>query len=153
MIGLAIIGFFIATIWAPLVLHFWGRETHLLAEKWNLSGYVVMKRTLIHICVRCKNESPISTVLCMCLWIVHYACMSHVLLRTYRYKQTVFESNDENANYSYTWEQNILTQQWEKQPKKRKLGILRFTNSFFILVSCLLQMVLLLPFIQVTLYI
>ncbi|EQC26094.1 hypothetical protein SDRG_16046 [Saprolegnia diclina VS20] len=102
MIGLSVFGFGIATIWAPILLHVWGRETRLLVEKWNLGGY----------------------------------------------KQTVYEANEENANYQYTWEQNMLTQQWEKTPKRGKLEMLRTTMGLFVVVSCIVQCVLLLPFIQ-----
>ncbi|OQR87278.1 transmembrane protein [Achlya hypogyna] len=102
MIGLAIFGFGIATIWGPVLLHVWGRETRLLVEKWNLGGY----------------------------------------------KQTVYESNEENPGYQYTWEQNVLTQQWEKTPKRGKLEVLRTTMGLFVVVSCILQCAMLLPFIQ-----
>ncbi|KAG9417113.1 hypothetical protein AC1031_001503 [Aphanomyces cochlioides] len=102
LIGLAVMGFLITSVWAPMLLHLWNRETLLLVEKWNLSGY----------------------------------------------KQTVFESNDENPHYEYTWEQNVLTHQYEKMPKKRRVGYMRATMVFFVLLSCVVQCIVILPFIQ-----
>ncbi|KAF0738580.1 hypothetical protein AaE_008859 [Aphanomyces astaci] len=103
LIGLAILGFLITSVWAPMLLHVWNRETLLLVEKWNLNGY----------------------------------------------KQTAFEANDENPHFEYTWEQNVLTHQYEKVPKTRKLGAMRATMGFFVLLSCVLQCICILPFIQV----
>ncbi|ETV88432.1 hypothetical protein, variant 1 [Aphanomyces astaci] len=102
LIGLAILGFLITSVWAPMLLHVWNRETLLLVEKWNLNGY----------------------------------------------KQTAFEANDENPHFEYTWEQNVLTHQYEKVPKTRKLGAMRATMGFFVLLSCVLQCICILPFIQ-----
>ncbi|RQM27604.1 hypothetical protein B5M09_006767, partial [Aphanomyces astaci] len=103
LIGLAILGFLITSVWAPMLLHVWNRETLLLVEKWNLNGY----------------------------------------------KQTAFEANDENPHFEYTWEQNVLTHQYEKVPKTRKLGAMRATMGFFVLLSCVLQCICILPFIQI----
>ncbi|RHY34857.1 hypothetical protein DYB32_001829 [Aphanomyces invadans] len=102
LVGLAILGFLITSVWGPILLHLWNRETLLLAEKWNLGGY----------------------------------------------KQTAFEANDENPHYEYTWEQNVLTHQYEKVPKTRKLGAMRVTMGFFVLLSCVIQCICILPFIQ-----
>ncbi|RHY97497.1 hypothetical protein DYB35_007964 [Aphanomyces astaci] len=90
LIGLAILGFLITSVWAPMLLHVWNRETLLLVEKWNLNGY----------------------------------------------KQTAFEANDENPHFEYTWEQNVLTHQYEKVPKTRKLGAMRATMGFFTVQTC-----------------
>ncbi|DAZ96651.1 TPA: hypothetical protein N0F65_009214 [Lagenidium giganteum] len=65
-----------------------------------------------------------------------------------KYKNTVYEKNDENPNFKYRWHKNELTGEMEKVPKARRHYWIQLTMLFYVLLSAIIQCVCLLPFIQ-----
>ncbi|KAF0720610.1 Aste57867_167 [Aphanomyces stellatus] len=64
------------------------------------------------------------------------------------YKDTIFERNDENPSFEYTWVKNEITHEMEKQPKKSKKRLIRATMFFFVALSSVIQCIILMPFLQ-----
>lgn len=65
-----------------------------------------------------------------------------------RYKNTVFEQNDQNPDFEYVWNKNAATGEMEKVPKARWNYWIRLTMLFYVIVSAAVQCLCLLPFIQ-----
>ncbi|KAE8908645.1 hypothetical protein PF005_g26739 [Phytophthora fragariae] len=94
-------------------------------------------------------------VFVVCFWgpsfLVCWARETRLLVEKWnltKYKNTVYERNDDNPGFKYTWVKNQLTHEMEKIPKQRKNHWIQLTMFFFVLVCAFIQCVCLVPFIQ-----
>ncbi|KAK1942024.1 Anoctamin-10 [Phytophthora citrophthora] len=94
-------------------------------------------------------------VFVVCFWgpsfLVCWARETRLLVEKWnltKYKNTVYERNDDNPGFKYMWVKNRLTHEMEKIPKQRKNHWIQLTMFFFVLVCALIQCVCLVPFIQ-----
>lgn len=65
-----------------------------------------------------------------------------------KYKNTVYERNDDNPDFQYMWVKNQLTKEMEKAPKQRKNHWIQSTMFCFVIICAVIQCVCLVPFIQ-----
>ncbi|POM77439.1 Transmembrane protein, partial [Phytophthora palmivora] len=91
----------------------------------------------------------------VCFWgpsfLVCWARETRLLVEKWnltKYKNTVYERNDDNPGFKYVWVKNRLTHEMEKIPKQRKNHWIQLTMFFFVLICALIQCVCLVPFIQ-----
>ncbi|RLN47981.1 hypothetical protein BBJ29_009217 [Phytophthora kernoviae] len=91
----------------------------------------------------------------VCFWgpsfLVCWARETRLLVEKWnltKYKNTVYERNDDNPGFKYMWVKNQLTHEMEKVPKQRKNHWIQLTMLVFVLVCALIQCVCLVPFIQ-----
>ncbi|ETM41152.1 hypothetical protein F442_13458 [Phytophthora nicotianae P10297] len=91
----------------------------------------------------------------VCFWgpsfLVCWARETRLLVEKWnltKYKNTVYERNDDNPGFKYVWVKNRLTHEMEKIPKQRKNHWIQLTMLLFVLVCALIQCVCLVPFIQ-----
>ncbi|GMF26906.1 unnamed protein product [Phytophthora lilii] len=94
-------------------------------------------------------------VFVVCFWgpsfLVCWARETRLLVEKWnltKYKNTVYERNDDNPGFKYVWVKNQLTHEMEKIPKQRKNHWIQLTMFVFVLVCALIQCVCLVPFIQ-----
>ncbi|KAG7379314.1 hypothetical protein PHYPSEUDO_008742 [Phytophthora pseudosyringae] len=94
-------------------------------------------------------------VFVVCFWgpsfLVCWARETRLLVEKWnltKYKNTVYERNDDNPGFKYMWVKNQLTHEMEKIPKQRKNHWIQLTMLLFVLVCALIQCVCLVPFIQ-----
>jgi hypothetical protein len=94
-------------------------------------------------------------VFVVCFWgpsfLVCWARETQLLVEKWnltKYKNTVYERNDDNPGFKYMWVKNQLTHEMEKIPKQRKNHWIQLTMFMFVLVCALIQCVCLVPFIQ-----
>ncbi|KAL4145069.1 hypothetical protein PRNP1_012743 [Phytophthora ramorum] len=94
-------------------------------------------------------------VFVVCFWgpsfLVCWARETRLLVEKWnltKYKNTVYERNDDNPGFKYVWVKNQLTHEMEKVPKQRKNHWIQLTMLLFVLVCALIQCVCLVPFIQ-----
>ncbi|KAG6973629.1 hypothetical protein JG688_00003435 [Phytophthora aleatoria] len=91
----------------------------------------------------------------VCFWgpsfLVCWARETRLLVEKWnltKYKNTVYERNDDNPGFKYVWVKNRLTHEMEKIPKQRKNHWIQLTMLLFVLVCAFIQCVCLVPFIQ-----
>lgn len=91
----------------------------------------------------------------VCFWgpsfLVCWARETRLLVEKWnltKYKNTVYERNDDNPGFKYQWVKNQLTHEMEKIPVQRKNHWIQLTMLLFVLVCALIQCVCLVPFIQ-----
>uniref|UniRef100_A0AAV1TI05 EF-hand domain-containing protein n=1 Tax=Peronospora matthiolae TaxID=2874970 RepID=A0AAV1TI05_9STRA len=94
-------------------------------------------------------------VFVVCFWgpsfLVCWARETRLLVEKWnltKYKNTVYERNDDNPGFKYMWVKNRLTHEMEKVPKQRKNHWIQLTMLVFVLICALIQCVCLVPFIQ-----
>ncbi|RMX65292.1 hypothetical protein DD238_006361 [Peronospora effusa] len=94
-------------------------------------------------------------VFVVCFWgpsfLVCWARETRLLVEKWnltKYKNTVYERNDDNPGFKYMWVKNQLTHEMEKIPRQRKNHWIQLTMLLFVLVCAVIQCMCLVPFIQ-----